>query len=89
VLNIQHAYAKALLVDRAALAAAQADGDVLGGHRILIRGVRDGRATAVRQGARRQGAAADPIAALRASGYVDEKIAERSGDGAVTAGWGL
>ena len=36
VMNIQTAYAKALLVDEERLAAAQAEGDVLGGHRILL-----------------------------------------------------
>ena len=36
VMNIQTAYAKALLVDEAALAAAQGEGDVLGAHRILL-----------------------------------------------------
>ena len=36
VMNIQTAYAKALLVDEDRLAAAQAEGDVLGAHRILL-----------------------------------------------------
>ena len=36
VVNLQEAYAKALLVDRDALAAAQADGDVLAGHELLL-----------------------------------------------------
>ena len=36
VMNIQTAYAKALLVDEAAVAAAQAEGDVLGAHRLLL-----------------------------------------------------
>src|ERR671920_2629999 len=36
VVNLQEAYAKALLVDRDALAAAQAAGDVLGGHEALL-----------------------------------------------------
>ena len=36
VMNIQTAYAKALLVDEGRLAAAQRDGDVLGAHRILL-----------------------------------------------------
>ena len=36
VMNIQTAYAKALLVDEERLAAAQAAGDVLGAHRILL-----------------------------------------------------
>src|SRR3954452_8875525 len=36
VLNLQEAYAKALLVDREALRAAQLQGDVLGGHEALL-----------------------------------------------------
>ena len=36
VMNIQTAYAKALLVDEGRLAAAQTEGDVLGAHRILL-----------------------------------------------------
>jgi L-rhamnose isomerase / sugar isomerase len=89
VLNIQHAYAKALLVDRAALAAAQADGDVLAGHRILMSAFETDVRPLCAKVRADKGAAADPIAALRASGYLEEKISERSGDGAVTAGWGL
>ena len=36
VMNIQTAYAKALLVDETAVAAAQRAGDVLGAHRVLL-----------------------------------------------------
>jgi hypothetical protein len=36
ILNLQEAYAKALLVDRSALRAAQQAGDVLGGHEVLL-----------------------------------------------------
>src|SRR5947207_2446454 len=36
VMNIQTAYAKALLVDESRLAAAQAGGDVLGAHRVVL-----------------------------------------------------
>ncbi len=36
VVNLQEAYAKALLVDRDALRAAQQAGDVLGGHEVLL-----------------------------------------------------
>jgi L-rhamnose isomerase/sugar isomerase len=77
VVNIQDAYARALLVDRAALRAASADGDVLAGHQVLL----DAYNTDVRSlcaGARRAlGAADDPVAALRASGRADRIAAER------------
>lgn len=69
VVNLQEAYAKALLIDRAALAAAQADGDVVGAHALL----RDAYATDVRPLCAKVridlGADADPLAAFRASGY--------------------
>jgi L-rhamnose isomerase/sugar isomerase len=77
VLNLQEAYAKALLVDRVALAVAQAEGDVLAGHRLLL----DAFQTDVRpQCARARaelGAAEDPIAELRESGYAERRMAER------------
>ncbi len=78
VVNLQEAYAKALLVDRAALAAAQQAGDILGGHEILL----DAFNTDVRPSCARVrvklGAAEDPIAALRSSGYVERIAKERA-----------
>ena len=69
VVNLQEAYAKALLVDRDALRAAQQAGDVLGGHEVLLDAYRtDVRPLCARARAA-LGAAEDPIAALRASGY--------------------
>ena len=86
VTNLQEAYAKALLVDRAALAETRRAGDVLGAHRLLL----DAYATDVRPlcaSVREDlGAAADPIAAFKESGYAG-KVAEERGKGAV-AGWG-
>jgi L-rhamnose isomerase/sugar isomerase len=77
VVNLQEAYAKALLVDREALRAAQEAGDVLGGHEVLL----DAYRTDVREpcaAARAAlGAAEDPVAALRESGYADRMAAER------------
>ena len=77
VVNLQEAYAKALLVDRDALRAAQQDGDVLGGHEVLLDAYRtDVRPLCARVRAA-LGAAEDPVAALRASGYADRNAAER------------
>lgn len=77
VVNLQEAYAKALLVDRAALRTAQRAGDVLGAHRVLL----DAYGTDVRPlcaHVREQlGAAPDPIAAHRASGYLERVSAAR------------
>ena len=85
VMNLQEAYAKALLVDRAALTAARHSGDVLGAHRLLL----DAYATDVRPLCARVrkdlGVAPDPIAAFKESGYA-EKVAQERGEGA-GAGW--
>jgi L-rhamnose isomerase / sugar isomerase len=80
VMNLQEAYAKALQVDRDALAEAQAAGDVLGANRVLTAAF----ATDVRElcaGVRAGlGASADPIADLRSSGYL-ERAAETRAEG--------
>jgi L-rhamnose isomerase/sugar isomerase len=85
VMNLQEAYAKALLVDRASLTEARRSGDVLGAHRILL----EAYATDVRplSASVREslGGAADPIAAFQQSGYAERVAAER-GEGA-GAGW--
>lgn len=88
VVNLQEAYAKALLVDRDALAAAQAAGDVLGAHELLLDAYRtDVRplCARVRTGL---GAAEDPVAALRESGYADRIAAEREATATLAGGWG-
>ena len=77
VVNLQEAYARALLVDRDALRAAQQAGDVLGGHEALLDAYRiDVRPLCARVRAD-LGAEEDPIAALRASGYAERVAAER------------
>jgi L-rhamnose isomerase / sugar isomerase len=77
VVNLQEAYAKALLVDREALRAAQQAGDVLGGHEVLLDAYRtDVRPLCARVRAS-LGAAEDPIAELRASGYAERMARER------------
>jgi L-rhamnose isomerase / sugar isomerase len=71
VLNLQEAYAKALLVDRSELEHAQNGGDVLAANRILV----DAYNTDVRplcaKVREELAASADPIAAFRAGGYAD------------------
>jgi L-rhamnose isomerase/sugar isomerase len=85
VMNLQEAYAKALLVDRAALKEARSAGDVLGAHRTLL----DAFATDVRPLCARVretlGGASDPVAAFEESQYAG-KVAEERGEGA-GAGW--
>jgi L-rhamnose isomerase/sugar isomerase len=79
VMNVQEATAKALLVDRDALATAQRDGDVLGGYEIL----RDAYATDVRpllaELREDMGLDPDPIAAYHRSGHQTRLEAERVG----------
>ena len=86
VVNLQEAYAKALLVDRDALAAAQAEGDVLAGHELLLDAYQTDvrpRCAALRASL---GAAEDPIAELRP--YVERIVAERGSTVSVAGGWG-
>ena len=88
VLNIQTAYARALLVDRAALVEAQAEGDAVGCEEILRMAydidVRPLLAV-VRQ---ELGAAADPLSAYRRSGYFERIAEERQGELEGAASWG-
>jgi len=77
VVNVQEAYAKALLVDREALRAAQAEGDVLGGHGVLLDAYRTDVRPLCAQVRAELGAEEDPIGALRASGYAGRVAAER------------
>ncbi|HEY0535390.1 MAG TPA: L-rhamnose isomerase [Actinoplanes sp.] len=86
VMNVQEASAKALLVDRGALATAQNNGEVLDANAILM----DAYNTDVRPLLAEVRAAAgldpDPIAAYRRSGYQEKIVAERVGG--TQAGWG-
>src|SRR5215831_15424579 len=86
VMNVQEATAKALLVDAAALAAAQQAGDVLGANAVLM----DACNTDVRPllaGLRGEnGLDPDPIGAYARSGYGEKIVAERVGG--TPAGWG-
>jgi L-rhamnose isomerase / sugar isomerase len=88
IVNLQEAYAKALLVDRTALAAAQEAGDVLGGHEALLDAYRtDVRPLCAKVRAERN-AAEDPVAALRSGDWMQRAIAARGSDVAVAGGWG-
>ena len=86
VMNVQQATAKALLVDREALTAAQHAGDVLGAHGVLmdayetdVRGLLADRREA-------RGLPRDPLRRFAASGYLDRIAAERVGG--TQASWG-
>src|SRR5438067_6314 len=71
VINIQTAYAKALLVDHTALREAQEAGDVLEAYRVLQAAFETDVRSLLSEFRLRQGCDPDPVAALRASGYVE------------------
>jgi L-rhamnose isomerase / sugar isomerase len=77
VMNIQTAFAKALLVDEERLAAAQAEGDVLGAHRILIEAFEADVRPLLARWRTERGLEADPVEAFRAGGYAERLAADR------------
>ena len=77
VLNCQEAYAKALLVPRAALAEAQAAGETLLAHQLLTDAYRVDVRPLLAEVRAEMGVPTDPMAAYRASGYEDRVCAER------------
>ena len=66
---VQRSHAQALLVDRAALDAAQQDNDVLGATQLLKRGFETDVTPLLQRVRIDAGGAADPVATYRASGY--------------------
>jgi L-rhamnose isomerase/sugar isomerase len=86
VMNVQEATAKALLVDRAALAAAQDAGDVLEANAVLMDAYNTDVRPMLRELREDMGLDPDPIAAYKRSGYLEKVKAERVGGDA--AGWG-
>lgn len=78
VINCQEAYAKALLVDREALHAAQHKGDVLEAHRILMDGFYTDVRPLLREVREEMKVPANPVEAHRKSGY-QERIAKERG----------
>jgi L-rhamnose isomerase/sugar isomerase len=88
VMNLQEAYAKALLVDRDVLAKAQQAGDVLAGHRVLLDAFQTDARPLCAEARAAMGAAEDPIAELRGSRYAERRAAERGDSEGVAGGWG-
>ena len=76
-METQRAYAQALIVDREALARAQADNDVMLAHRILKAGFVADVSPILAEARLRNGGAIDPIAVYRASNYRKAKAKER------------
>ncbi|MFL5862607.1 MAG: TIM barrel protein [Solirubrobacteraceae bacterium] len=88
VVNLQEAYAKALLVDREGLAAAQERGDILGGHQLLLEAYREDARPLCARARLELGAAADPVGELRSSGYLERTTASRQSDPTTPLGKG-
>jgi L-rhamnose isomerase / sugar isomerase len=86
VMNIQTAYAKALLVDEERVAEAQVAGDVLGAHRLLLEAFEtDVRPLLTRLRAE-LGIAPDPVEAFRSGGYA-ARLAEERGTASVESAY--
>lgn len=86
VLNVQEMTARALLVDRDALAAAQQRNDVLAANGILMDAFYTDVRPALAQWRESRGLPADPMAAYLASGYQEQIAGARVGG--TQAGWG-
>ncbi len=86
VMNIQIAHAKALLVDRAQLLRAQVAGDILEANRVLLEAYEADVRPILAEARARLGLDADPIAALRRSGY-PESVARERGTAAAGSGY--
>lgn len=86
VLNVQEMTARALLVDRDALAAAQASNDVLGAQAVFMDAFYTDVRPALASWRESRGLPADPMAAYAASGYQQQIAADRVGG--TQAGWG-
>ncbi|WP_433300285.1 L-rhamnose isomerase [Actinoplanes sp. CA-030573] len=86
VMNVQEATAKALLVDREALFAAQRGGDVLEANAIFMDAYNTDVRPLLAEVRADAGLDPDPIGAYKRSGYDEKIVAERVGG--TQAGWG-
>lgn len=86
VINIQTAYAKALIVDRARLRERQDARDVLGAHRTLMDAFETDVRPLLARVREEMGLHPDPIAALHQSGY-EQKIAAERGVSEIGGGY--
>jgi L-rhamnose isomerase / sugar isomerase len=85
VVNLQEAYAKALLINRVSLERAQLAGDVLEAHRIVLAAFSTDVRPLCAKVRVELGAAEDPVSAFRASGYANAVTEARAAGS--PAGW--
>jgi L-rhamnose isomerase / sugar isomerase len=78
VVNLQEAYAKALLVDRELLREAQEFGDVLGAHQVLLDAYRTDVRADCAAARVTLGATVDPVVAVRQTEYAERMAAARA-----------
>jgi L-rhamnose isomerase/sugar isomerase len=76
-MEIQRAYVQASLIDREGLEVAQAESDVMLGHRLVKQAFITDVSPILAEARRRRGGAIDPINLYRKSGYRQEKAMER------------
>jgi L-rhamnose isomerase/sugar isomerase len=86
VMNVQEATAKALLVDREALAKAQNDGDVLEANAVIMDAYNTDVRPLLAEVRADAGLDPEPMKAYRRSGYQEQIVADRVGG--EQAGWG-
>ena len=79
VMNVQEATAKALLIDRGALGAAQRAGDVLGANAVLMDAYNTDVRPLLADLRAEMGLDPDPVAAYQRSGYAQKIVADRVG----------
>ncbi len=85
ILNVQTAYAQALLVDRTRLRQAQAEGDIIAAEETLLAAYRTDVRPLLATVREEMGLEPDPLAAYARSGYQEKIVAER---GAASGGAG-
>ena len=86
VMNVQEATAKALLIDRDALAGAQQAGDVLGANAVLMDAYNTDVRPLLAELRVEMGLDPDPVGAYLRSGYPQKIVADRVGG--TQASWG-
>lgn len=77
VMNLQTAYAKALIVDRKGLGEAQEAMDIVGAERILMEAYQTDVSPLLKAVREEMGVPTDPLDAFRKSGYMEKVISER------------